>query len=159
MPNEYLGTSMFRGVFWFSQPPMLPSPSKFSQARIVPATTTPQRLPIPPRITMQSRNTEMLKSNWVGNAPELNEAMKAPAIPPKKAPIAYDHVFVRISGTPIAPAAVSSSRIAIQARPSRENCKRYEQNTVKSTSTIAVQKKTSVDWIACPRWFALQHCR
>ena len=31
--------------------------------------------------------------------------------------MAYDHVFVRISGIPIAAAAVSSSRIAIQARP------------------------------------------
>ena len=43
---------------------------------------------MPPRITMQSRKTEMLKSNWVGNAPELKVAMYAPAIPPKNAPIA-----------------------------------------------------------------------
>src|SRR5262249_37651893 len=135
IPKEYLGTSIWceaGKMFAFSQEPMLPSPSKFSQARMNPATTTPQRLPIPPRITMQSRKTEMLKSNWVGNAPELNEAMNAPAMPPKKAPIAYDHVFVRISGTPIAPAAVSSSRIAIQARPRRESRRRQLQNTVSS---------------------------
>ena len=70
------------------QEPMLPSPSKLSQARIVPATTTPQRLPMPPRITMHSRKTEMLKSNCVGNAPELKVAMYAPAISPKNAPTA-----------------------------------------------------------------------
>ena len=60
-------------------------------------------------------------------------------MPPKNAPLAYAQVFVRISGTPIAAAAVSSSRIAIQARPSRENCSRNEQKTVKRSSTIAVQ--------------------
>jgi hypothetical protein len=60
-------------------------------------------------------------------------------MPPKKAPIAYAHVFVRISGTPIAAAAVSSSRIAIHARPSRESRRRIEQNTVTRSSTSAVR--------------------
>ena len=60
---------------------------------------------------------------------------------------------------PIAAAAVSSSRIAIQARPSREYCSRSEQKTVNRSSTIAVQKKTSVDWIWWPKTVALQHCR
>ena len=60
-------------------------------------------------------------------------------MPPKNAPAAYAQVFVRISGTPIAAAAVSSSRIAIQARPSRESRRRREQKTVKSTRTSAVQ--------------------
>ena len=60
-------------------------------------------------------------------------------MPPKKAPIAYDHVFVRMSGTPIAAAAVSSSRIAIHARPSRESRMRTQQKTVNRTSPIAVQ--------------------
>ena len=60
-------------------------------------------------------------------------------MPPKNAPAAYAHVFVRISGTPIAAAAVSSSRIAIQARPSRESRRRTQQKTVKSSRTSAVQ--------------------
>ena len=33
----------------------------FRYARISPPATTPQMLPMPPRITMQSRNIEMLK--------------------------------------------------------------------------------------------------
>src|ERR1051326_3600363 len=101
MPNEYFGTSIWcedGRMFVFTQSPMLPRPSQLSQARIVPARTTPQRLPIPPRITMQSRKTEMLKSNWLGKAPELKVAMYAPAMPPKNAPPAYAQVFVRISG-------------------------------------------------------------
>ena len=72
----------------FSQVPMLASPSTLSQERITPATTTPQIEPIPPRITMQSRKTEMLKLNWLGKAPALKLAMYAPATPPKNAPIA-----------------------------------------------------------------------
>ena len=100
---------------------------------------TPQMLPIPPRMTMQRMNTEMLKKKSPGNVAHLKLAKYAPATPPKNAPVAYAHVFVRISGTPIAAAAVSSSRIAIQARPSRESRRRHEQNTVNSTSRSAVQ--------------------
>ena len=84
-------------------------------------------------------NTEMLKKKSSGNVADLKLAKYAPATPPKKAPVAYDHVLVRISGTPIAAAAISSSRIAIHARPSRESRRRIEQNTVKRTSSSAVQ--------------------
>src|SRR5581483_2586870 len=58
---------------------------------------------------------------------------------------------------PIAAAAVSSSRIAIQARPRREYWSRDEQKIVKITSTIANQKYTSVDSTTCPSTFAEQH--
>ena len=79
MPNEYFGTSIWTPkmskMLLFSHAPMFARPSTLSHARMKPATTTPQRLPIPPRMTMQSRKTEMLKSNWLGNAPELNVAM------------------------------------------------------------------------------------
>ena len=60
-------------------------------------------------------------------------------MPPKKAPSAYAQVFVRISGTPIAAAAVSSSRIAIQARPSRESLSLTQQKTVIRRSASALQ--------------------
>jgi hypothetical protein len=60
-------------------------------------------------------------------------------MPPKKAPTAYDQVLLRASGTPIAAAAVSSSRIATQARPRRESRSRRVQNTVASSSASAVQ--------------------
>ena len=72
-------------------------------------------------------------------------------MPPKNAPAAYAHVFVRISGTPMAAAAVSSSRIAIHARPSRESRSLTLQNTVNKTSTSAVQKKSSTLESVCPR--------
>ena len=66
---------------------------------------------------------------------------------------------------PIAAAAVSSSRIAIHARPMREYWSRSDVNTVISSSTIAVQKKTSKEeiwWWMCrnPMFTVrLQHCR
>ena len=41
-------------------------------------------------------------------------------MPANAAPIAKASSFVRARLTPIAPAAISSSRIAIQARPTRE---------------------------------------
>src|SRR3954447_8546759 len=103
---------------------------------------TPQTLPIPPRITIERMNAEMLKLKSFGNVELLNDAKYAPATPPKNAPVAYAHVFVRISGMPIAAAAVSSSPIAIHARPSRESRSPIEQKTVISTSASAVQKKT-----------------
>src|SRR6185503_12498453 len=52
---------------------------------------------------------------------------------------AYAQVFVRISGTPIAAAAVSSSRIAIHARPRRESRSRTEQKIVKRSSRKAIR--------------------
>src|ERR671929_307615 len=101
---------------------------------------TPQTLPIPPRMTIERMNAEMLKLKSFGNVELLNDAKYAPATPPKNAPVAYAQVLVRINGTPIAAAAVSSSRIAIQARPSRESRSRIEQNTTITTSRSAVQK-------------------
>src|SRR4029453_789602 len=100
---------------------------------------TPGILPIPPRMTMQRMNTEMLKKKSLGNVADLKLAKNAPATPPKNAPVADDHVFVRISGTPMAAAAISSSRIAIHARPSLESRRRQEQKTVNRSSTRGVQ--------------------
>ena len=45
-----------------------------------------------------------------------------------------------MSGMPIAAAAISSSRIATHARPSRESRRRALLKIVSSTSTSAVQK-------------------
>ena len=88
---------------------------------------------------MQRMKIEIWKPKSSGKTPCLNEAKKAPATPPKNAPDAYAHVFVRIRGMPIAAAAISSSRIAIQARPSRESRSRRLQKTVISSSAIADQ--------------------
>ena len=91
-------------------------------------------------MTIERMNAEMLKLKSFGNVELLKDAKYAPATPPKNAPVAYAHVFVFISGTPIAAAAVSSSRIAIHARPRRESRSRRLQNTVIATSTRTSQK-------------------
>jgi hypothetical protein len=43
-------------------------------ARIIPPTTTPQMLPIPPRMTMQSRNDGDVEVEVRGKAPDLKLA-------------------------------------------------------------------------------------
>ncbi len=88
---------------------------------------------------MQRMKIEKLKRKSSGKTPCLKEPYQAPAMPPKNAPLAYAQVFVRISGIPIAAAATSSSRIAIQARPKRESRSRRLQKIVISRSTIADQ--------------------
>src|SRR3954462_11307408 len=138
---------------------MFARPSWFRYARNAAPKITPQTLPMPPRMTIDRMKAEMLKLKSFGNDELLNDAKYAPATPPKNAPVAYAHVFVRISGIPIAAAAVSSSRIAIHARPRREYCRRSEVKTVITRRMIATQKKTSVDWTWCPRCDAVQHVR
>src|SRR6266487_3895656 len=49
---------------------------------------TPQTLPIPPRMTIERMNAEMLKLKSFGNVELLNEAKYAPATPPKNARVA-----------------------------------------------------------------------
>ena len=94
---------------------------------------------------MQRMKTETLKLNVSGNTAVWNDPNQAPATPPKNAPEAYDHVFVRMSGMPMAAAAVSSSRIAIHARPSLESRRRIEQKSVTSTSPSAPQYMRSTN--------------
>ncbi len=53
-------------------------------------------------------------------------------MPPKAAPIAYASSLVLTSGIPIDTAATSSSRSAIQARPSRESRSRRLTNRTSS---------------------------
>ena len=48
-------------MFALIQAPMFPSPNLFRYARNAAPTSTPQTFPIPPRMTMQSTKTEMLK--------------------------------------------------------------------------------------------------
>ena len=61
------------------------------------------------------------------------EAWNAPATPAKLAPSANARSFVRTVLTPIISAAVSSSRMAIQARPIRE-CSRLRATRMASRS-------------------------
>jgi hypothetical protein len=56
-----------------------------------------------------------------------------PARPAMPAPIANASSLYRTWSTPIAPAAISSSRIAIHARPTRDSWSRNETNTAAAT--------------------------
>ena len=97
---------------------------------------TPHTLPMPPSTTMAS--TMMLSTRM-----KLSGLMKPwialnmpPAMPPNDAPIANASSFTRVVLMPIARAAISSSRIASQARPRRESCRRrFTTTTTSSTAT------------------------
>jgi hypothetical protein len=85
---------------------------------------TPQMLPMPPSTTMASTITDSTSTKLSGlMKPWIAENMP-PATPPKDAPMANASSFMRVVLIPIARAAISSSRIASQARPMRESCKR-----------------------------------
>jgi hypothetical protein len=62
-------------------------------------------------------------------------ANRTPAKPDTDAPIANASSFSRTVGTPVASAAISSSRIAAQARPMRERSSR--PNAAITATTIA----------------------
>ena len=62
-----------------------------------------------------------------------------PAMPPKEAPMAKARSFMRVVLMPMERAAISSSRIASQARPMRESCRR--RFTTITTSSTASRKK------------------
>ena len=81
---------------------------------------------MPPSTTIASTAIDSVKEKDSGETKPWNEANKAPATPPKDAPIANaSNLTLRVL-MPIAFAAISSSRIATKARPKREFCKRTE---------------------------------
>jgi hypothetical protein len=59
----------------------------------------------------------------------------APATPPNEAPMAKASSLTLRVLMPIALAAISSSRMATQARPRRESCRRDEKKITKMHST------------------------
>ena len=81
---------------------------------------TPQMFPIPPRMIMMRTRIEVENAKKSDVVAPRYEAWNAPATPAKLAPSAKASSFVRTVLTPIISAAVSSSRMAIQARPMRE---------------------------------------
>src|SRR5688572_6583905 len=85
---------------------------------------TPQMLPIPPSTTM---DTTMMDSTSTKLSGEMNPWMAEnmpPATPPKLAPMAKASSFMLRVLMPMERAAISSSLIASQARPTREFCSR-----------------------------------
>ena len=96
-------------------------------------TTTPQTLPMPPSTTMTSSIDETLKLNISGVAVCSLATKNTPVMPAKAAPMAKASSLKRTGFTPIALAAVSSSRIAIQARPTRLSRSRVERKISSAT--------------------------
>ena len=85
---------------------------------------TPQMLPMPPSTTI---DTTMIDSTSTKLSGEMNAWIAEnmpPATPPKLAPMAKASSFRLRVSMPMARAAISSSRIASQARPMREFCSR-----------------------------------
>ncbi len=104
-----------------SQPEISSSTQDCRICRISAPTTTPQTLPIPPKTTITRIITDTGNMNMSGVA-VCNLAMKrVPVAPAKAAPVAKARSLRRTRLMPIADAAISSSRIAIQARPMRES--------------------------------------
>ena len=87
-------------------------------------TATPQTFPMPPRTTMARTVNDTSKRKRFGVTVWSLAAMKTPARPAVDAPSAKARSFVTMVLTPLAAAASSSSRIAAQARPSRESWSR-----------------------------------
>ena len=72
---------------------------------------------MPPRITIASTPMDSMKVKLSGLTKVCLAAKITPIAPAKLAPAANAISFMRTSGTPIAMAACSSSRMAVQARP------------------------------------------
>ena len=91
----------------------------------IPPNITPLRLPAPPRTTMQRSMIDTWNSNAPGVMAWSLAAYTEPAKPENEAPSAKARSLVEIGLTPVQSAAVSSSRMAIQARPRRESRSRF----------------------------------
>ena len=75
---------------------------------------------MPPRTTMERTNTVSKKVKLSGDMNAYLPAKKTPAMPAQEAPKAKARIFIRTTFIPMAEAAISSSLMAIQARPVRE---------------------------------------
>ncbi|MDT4856457.1 hypothetical protein FQZ97_908480 [compost metagenome] len=71
--------------------------------------------------------------NDSGDTKPWNAPNTAPEAPPKDAPMANASSFMLRVLMPMALAAISSSRMATQARPMREVCRRRHTNTIAMT--------------------------
>src|SRR5262249_1211551 len=81
--------------------------------------------PMPPRMTMASTPIDSRNVNDSGLMKSCLALKMTPITPAKEAPAANARSFIRTSGTPIAWAATSSSRMASQARPTWERSSRW----------------------------------
>ena len=112
---------------------------KLRTVTTVAPSTAPGIDPIPPRITMARTPIDSRKVNDSGLMKTCLDANTTPITPAKDAPQAKASSLARTSGTPMAWAASSSSRIASQARPRCESASR--RLTMMTTTTMARTRK------------------
>ncbi|MNE87151.1 hypothetical protein D3C80_1843170 [compost metagenome] len=89
--------------------------------------------PIPPSTTIASTAIDSCRVKDSGETNPWNAANSAPAMPPNVAPMANASSLKLRVLMPIARAASSSSRMAVQARPTRECCRRRQINRIASS--------------------------
>ena len=79
---------------------------------------------MPPSTTIDTTMMDSTRTKLSGEMKACMAENMPPARPPKLAPMANASSFRCVVSMPMARAAVSSSRIASQARPMREFCRR-----------------------------------
>src|SRR5580692_6855231 len=121
LPNTCLSTSSSRSA---SVPPIMATA----------ATATPIWLPMPPSTTMARMVADSMKVKDSGEMKPCRAAKKAPAKPPKPAPIANAVSLVLVVLMPSERHAISSSRSASQARPTGRRRSRTVTKAVRNTS-------------------------
>ena len=89
---------------------------------------------MPPSTTIATIITDSIRLKDSGETKPWNAANIEPDTPPKVAPMPKASSFMLRVLMPIALAAISSSRIAIQARPMRDSCRRWQMTMLTSTS-------------------------
>jgi hypothetical protein len=109
--------------------------SSGSSVTMMPPSTGPNRLLMPPRIVMVRISTPRSKPNSCGPMKLVRWALSTPARPAMAAPSAKASILWPLTSMPIRPAAVSSSLIASNARPIFERRSRASTNSTTTTAS------------------------
>jgi ABC-type uncharacterized transport system auxiliary subunit len=88
---------------------------------------------MPPSTTMATIISDSISEKDSGETKLWKAANMEPEMPPKVAPMPKASSFRLRVFRPMALAAISSSRMAIQARPMRESARRWQMMTVTIT--------------------------
>src|SRR5712692_9222370 len=145
--RSYLAGSSWVGRLTRSEPKMTvpalrsslsQSERPFSTCRFRMVTTAAPRIapgiePMPPRMIMASTPMDSMNVKDSGLMKICLAEKSTPTVPAKEAPQAKASSFMRTRGTPMACAAVWSSRIASHARPMCESSRRRFASTVAPT--------------------------
>ncbi len=100
---------------------------------------SPVMLPMPPRMTIVSTPTDCRKVKDSGLTKVRLAAKSTPMAPAKDAPTAKAPSLSRLTLMPMAPAESSSSRMAVQARPTLESSRRYVITMTTTTTSSAMR--------------------